>query len=129
MTKSRSGAGGPAPALNNTETSAAPPAMVVGGKLGLIVELLKRPQGADLSDMMEATGWQQHSVRGALAGALKKQRGLAIISEKGEGPRIYRIAEPPAMMATAPAKRRQQRTVTMAKPAVGESEQREACGD
>jgi hypothetical protein len=43
--------------------------------------------------MVEATGWQQHSVRGALAGALKK-RGLAITSEKVDGVRRYRAAVP-----------------------------------
>jgi hypothetical protein len=68
----------------------------ISGKLGLIVELMRRPQGADLSEMMQVTGWQQHSVRGALAGALKKHRGLPIVSEKIEGSRIYRIAEPDA---------------------------------
>ncbi|MDP3174803.1 MAG: DUF3489 domain-containing protein [Phenylobacterium sp.] len=73
-----------------------------GGKLGLIIALLRRPEGADLSAMMTATGWQQHSVRGALAGALKKARGLNIVSEKGEGPRIYRIVDPTADVTSEP---------------------------
>ena len=66
----------------------------VDGKLGLMVALLRRPQGADLSDMMTATGWQQRSIRGALAGALKKYRGFHIVSEKRDGVRMYRIVEP-----------------------------------
>jgi hypothetical protein len=77
----------------------------VRGKLGLIIELLRRPGGADLSAMMTATGWQQHSVRGALAGALKKKRGLAIVSEKTEGVRLYCIVDPTDVPQPPPAKR------------------------
>jgi hypothetical protein len=44
--------------------------------------------------MVEATGWQQHSVRGAMAGTLKKKRGLAITSEKVEGVRRYHASKP-----------------------------------
>ena len=79
------------PLSHGTEDAAARP---VGGKLGLMVALLRRPQGADLSDMMTATGWQQRSIRGALAGALKKYRGFHIVSEKRDGIRMYRIVEP-----------------------------------
>jgi hypothetical protein len=43
--------------------------------------------------MVEATGWQAHTVRGALAGALKKRLGLAVTSEKVDGARVYRIAD------------------------------------
>lgn len=62
------------------------------GKLGMLVTLLKRPQGATVEQMSEATGWQIHSVRGAMSGTLKKRFGLAITSEKLDGGRIYRIA-------------------------------------
>ncbi len=41
--------------------------------------------------MTAATGWQAHSVRGAMSGAIKKKLGLTILSEKSEGRRIYRI--------------------------------------
>ena len=75
-----------------TDPGGPPEPREVGGKLGLLVALLRRPGGADISDMMAATGWQEHSVRGAIAGALKKKRGFPIISEKAEGPRRYRIA-------------------------------------
>lgn len=60
------------------------------GKLGAILRLLQRDQGVSLSEIMEVTGWQAHSVRGALAGSLKKGRGIAVSSEKIDGRRVYR---------------------------------------
>jgi hypothetical protein len=64
-----------------------------GTKQATLIELLKRPEGASLKDMVQATGWLPHTVRGAMAGALKKKRGLNIVSEKVEGQeRKYRIA-------------------------------------
>jgi hypothetical protein len=59
-------------------------------KLDRIVAQLTRPTGATLAELVTATGWQKHSVRGALAGALKK-KGHAIVSEKSDGERRYRI--------------------------------------
>ena len=61
------------------------------GKLGTLVALLKRPEGATLEAMRAATGWQAHSVRGAMSGSLKKGFGFAISSEKTDAGRIYRI--------------------------------------
>ena len=58
-------------------------------KLEALIGLLARDAGADLAEMMAATGWQAHSVRGALAGALKK-KGLTIESAKTDGRRVYR---------------------------------------
>ena len=56
--------------------------------------MLSRPEGATIAQVMDATGWQPHTVRGAISGALKKKRGLDVTSEKSEsGERIYRIAE------------------------------------
>jgi hypothetical protein len=63
------------------------------GKIGLLIDLLERPGGASLQDMQAATGWQAHSVRGAIAGSIKKKRGLAVTSDKSDGARIYRIVE------------------------------------
>ena len=61
-------------------------------KQAVLIELLKRPEGATLPQMTEATGWQVHTVRGAMAGSLKKKLGLEITSEKQTGAdRIYRI--------------------------------------
>lgn len=59
-------------------------------KLDTLEQLLKRKNGATIAEMSKATGWQQHSVRGAMAGALKK-RGNTIASEKINGMRRYRI--------------------------------------
>lgn len=58
-------------------------------KLDQLAALLERGEGASIAEMMTVTGWQQHSVRGAMAGALKK-RGLAITSEKQGKVRRYR---------------------------------------
>jgi hypothetical protein len=57
-----------------------------------VIALLRRPEGATIEALMAATGWQRHTVRGAIAGALKKKLGLAVLSEKSEAGRLYRIA-------------------------------------
>jgi hypothetical protein len=59
-------------------------------KLATLESLLRRPDGMTIADACQATGWQAHSVRGAIAGALKK-RGLCVVSQKGDGIRTYRI--------------------------------------
>lgn len=62
-------------------------------KLNLLVALLRTPGGATLPELQSATGWQVHSVRGTMAGALRK-KGYTVISEKpGGGLRHYRIDE------------------------------------
>jgi len=61
-----------------------------GSKTGKVVDLLKRPDGATLKELMKATGWQAHSVRGFLSGTISKKMGLTVTSTKGEGgERIY----------------------------------------
>ena len=61
-------------------------------KQALVIVLLQRPEGATIAQIMEATGWQQHTVRGTLAGTLKKRLGLTITSTKeAGGQRVYRI--------------------------------------
>lgn len=72
---------------------APPAAPKAPARLDQLQDLLTRPNGANIAEMMEATGWQQHSVRGAIAGALKK-RGLRITSEKVDGLRRYRAEQP-----------------------------------
>jgi hypothetical protein len=63
-------------------------------KEALVIEMLGRPEGATIAQIMAATGWQAHTCRGAFAGALKKKRGLMVTSEKGDsGERVYRLAE------------------------------------
>ena len=65
-----------------------------GTKQALLIGLLKRKRGATIDDIVEATGWQPHSIRGAISGSLKKKLGLTVISEKIEKRgRVYRIVE------------------------------------
>ena len=72
-----------------------PAAVRPGTKQALLIDLLKRKKGATIEKIVEATGWQAHSVRGAISGTLKKKLGLAVTSEKpGDGPRRYRIVAP-----------------------------------
>lgn len=57
-----------------------------------VIRMLQRPEGATIRQICEATGWQQHTVRGTFAGAFKKKLGLTITSDKEQGgERIYRI--------------------------------------
>lgn len=63
----------------------------IKGKLGVLAGLLLQDGGATLEDMSRATGWQGHSVRGALSGALKTKHGLNVTSEKVGSERVYRI--------------------------------------
>lgn len=65
------------------------PAATPESKLDRLTVLLARRKGASIAEMTSATGWQPHSVRGALAGALRR-RGLVITSEKVDGVRRYR---------------------------------------
>ena len=61
-------------------------------KQQICIDLLRRPNGASIEELQEVTGWQPHSVRGFLAGAVKKKLGLAVVSEKpDDGPRRYRV--------------------------------------
>ena len=61
-------------------------------KQQICIGLLSRPDGASIEDLQEATSWQAHSVRGFLAGAVKKKLGLTLVSDKpADGPRRYRI--------------------------------------
>lgn len=63
-----------------------------GSKKAVVLDLLRRPEGATLADIMSATGWQAHSVRGFISGALGKKMGLAIESVKTpDGARSYRL--------------------------------------
>ena len=72
---------------------AAPRRKREGTKQALLIGLLDRPEGATIDEIVAATGWQPHTVRGAFAGALKKRLGLTVTSEKLEGRgRVYRIA-------------------------------------
>jgi hypothetical protein len=64
-------------------------------KQAKLIEMLKRPEGGTIAEVVEALQWQAHTVRGAIAGALKKKLGLKVESEKvdAERGRVYRITE------------------------------------
>ena len=62
-------------------------------KQSVVLALLRRQQGASIVEIMEATGWQPHSVRGFMSGALKKRLQIPVVSDKDEtGERRYRVA-------------------------------------
>ena len=62
-----------------------------GSKADKVIQLLKRPGGATGADLMKATGWQAHSVRGFISGVLGRRMGLKIRSEVNEGQRRYSL--------------------------------------
>jgi hypothetical protein len=63
-----------------------------GSKQSRVIAMLQSSAGMTIAAMMRATGWQQHSVRGFLAGVVRKRLKLKLISAKVDGQRIYRIA-------------------------------------
>jgi hypothetical protein len=68
-------------------------AVRAGSKMAKILELLKRPKGATLNEIMKATAWQAHSVRGFLSGTVRKKLGLLVDSVKhDDATRTYRIS-------------------------------------
>jgi hypothetical protein len=76
-----------APAIPKT------PRVRKNSKQAQMIELLKRPDGATLNQLVQATGWQSHTVRGAMTRALKRKLGLTITSDKATGKeRTYRIS-------------------------------------
>ena len=60
-------------------------------KLDQILTALRARKGATIEQLVTLTGWQPHSVRGAISGALKKQRGFTITSTKTGSERVYKI--------------------------------------
>jgi hypothetical protein len=71
--------------------SSPPKPAPLSGKLGSLQALVERDEGATIGEMMAATGWQAHSVRGAISGSLRKVRGIDVISELKDGERRYRV--------------------------------------
>jgi len=88
-----------APATSRRRKTMPPPVSTVAAeapatKQARLIALIKQAPGASLADLTAATGWQAHSVRGAISGVLRKRLQLPVISETVDGPRRYRIAEP-----------------------------------
>ncbi len=81
----------PAPAVD-TSLGAKEPECESATKRDRMLTLLSRPEGASIDEMMQATNWQQHSVRGFLAGTVEKKLGFSLTSSKpGDDARRYRI--------------------------------------
>lgn len=79
------------PKTTNPKPTTPKDVLAAGSKLDTLILLLQRRQGATMPDMIAATGWQAHSVRGAMAGALRK-KGHSTTSEKTDVGRVWRIA-------------------------------------
>ena len=62
-----------------------------GSKQARVIEMLQSPTGMTIAAMMKETGWQQHSVRGFLAGVVRKKLELKLNSKKIDGSRVYRV--------------------------------------
>ena len=87
---------GATPPVAETAPTAAPKPRKIreGTKQAQLIAMLRAEGGATIDEIVDTTGWQPHTVRGAMAGALKKKLGLTIDSEKVEARgRVYRIAE------------------------------------
>jgi len=85
-----------AEASDPAPTPSEKPRMRAGTKQAQMIAMLEAPEGATVPEIAEATGWRLHTVRGAIAGALKKRLGLTIASEKVEGRgRVYSLCGAP----------------------------------
>ncbi len=76
-----------------TKREATAPTIRPGTKLAEIIDAMRHPGGATIAQMMACTGWQAHSVRGAISGMVRTRLGYEVVTEKGaDGQRAYRIA-------------------------------------
>lgn len=75
--------------------------MRTGTKNAQVIAMLRDPTGTTIAAIMAATGWQPHSVRGFLAGVVRKKLGLNLVSDPGDGGRVYRIVGDTAASAKA----------------------------
>jgi hypothetical protein len=90
------------PASRKRSAAASPrPAARTDTKHARIIAMLRKPAGATIAAIMAATDWQQHSVRGFLAGVVRKKLGLNLVSEQTDKGRVYRIKDGRAAAAAA----------------------------
>jgi Protein of unknown function (DUF3489) len=73
-------------------------------KQARVIAMLQSPAGATIASMMKTTGWQQHSVRGFLAGVVRKRLKLKLGSKKIDGNRVYQIAGAESTKPSRPRK-------------------------
>lgn len=85
----------PEPSENPAPDAPKAPKTRENTKQAQVIAMLNRPEGATLEQLVEATGWQKHTVRGALS-LLGKKQGISIESGKTEAGRVYRVAANPA---------------------------------
>ena len=87
------------PAAHRQPQSAPQPTVSRESKKARIIAMLRAPGGATIEAMARAANWQPHSVRGFLAGVVRKKLGLNLISAAGDNGRVYRIADRSASVA------------------------------
>lgn len=84
----------PPPAKSPSSQTSVPQPVRESSKLTTVLAMLRAPGGTTIADIMKATGWQQHSVRGFFAGVVRKKLKLNLTSDKVAGERRYWIGEP-----------------------------------
>jgi hypothetical protein len=90
------------PASRKRSAAASPrPAAGRDTKHARIIAMLRKPAGATIAAIMTATDWQPHSVRGFLAGVVRKKLGLNLVSDQTDKGRVYRIKDGKASPAAA----------------------------
>jgi Protein of unknown function (DUF3489) len=86
----------PSPRMRSAPASSRPAARP-DTKHARIIAMLKKPAGTTIAAIMAATDWQQHSVRGFLAGVVRKKLGLNLVSDQTDKGRVYRIKDSRAL--------------------------------
>jgi hypothetical protein len=82
------------PARKAARQPASPPPAPTGSKQSQLIAMLRSPAGGTLEQLTQLTGWQAHSVRGVISGALRKRLQLTVVCAAGSaGTRVYRIVE------------------------------------
>ena len=87
------------PAVHQRPRSASQPIARHQSKKALIIAMLRAPGGVTIEAMARAAKWQPHSVRGFLAGVVRKKLGLTLVSADGENGRVYQVTDRTASTA------------------------------
>ncbi len=80
-----------APKTKKATKPASVPGVKTPTKQAKVITMLQRPDGATIDEIVAATDWQRHTVRGVISGALRKKLGLSVLAEKTERGHVYRI--------------------------------------